>query len=104
MIKDNLGAGGIFVTQSTSLYFAPRAYWSIAKTVQAAGFANLYPYHANVPSFGEWGFVMASDAKLNITKPELSVETKYLDKTNFHNFFAFDKDTIAKDVDGKTIR
>jgi spermidine synthase len=99
IIKDNLLAGGIFVTQSTSPYFAPRAYWSIAKTVQAAGFANLYPYHANVPSFGEWGFVMASDAKLNITKPELSVETKYLDKRNFPNFFAFDKDTIAKDVE-----
>lgn len=96
--KDNLASGGIFVTQSTSPYFAPRAYWSIAKTVQAAGFANLYPYRANIPSFGEWGFVMASDAKLNIEKPELSVETKYLDKTNLGNFFIFDKDTIAKDV------
>jgi spermidine synthase len=99
IIKDNLCAGGIFVTQSTSPYFAPRAYWSIAKTVQAAGFANIYPYHANIPSFGEWGFVMASDAKLNIAKPELSAPTKYLDKTNFHNFFAFDKDTIANDVE-----
>ncbi|MFM7852174.1 MAG: hypothetical protein ACKO96_09710, partial [Flammeovirgaceae bacterium] len=71
----------------------------IAKTVQAAGFANIYPYHANIPSFGEWGFVMASDAKLNIAKPELSAPTKYLDKTNFSNFFAFDKDTIANDVE-----
>lgn len=98
-VKHNLNNGGLFVTQATSPYFAPKAYWSIAKTVQAAGFGNIYPYHANVPSFGEWGFVLASDAKLNIANPKITIETRYLDKNNFNNFFAFDKDTIAKDVD-----
>jgi spermidine synthase len=99
MIKSNLSAGGIFVTQATSPYFAPQAYWSIKQTVEAGGFRYSYPYHANVPSFGEWGFVMASDARLNMANPDLAVETKYLDRANFRNFFVFDKDTIVKDVD-----
>jgi spermidine synthase len=99
IVKDNLVTGGIMVTQSTSPYFAPRAYWSIAKTIQAGGFAHIYPYHANIPSFGEWGFVMASDAQLNIAKPEIAIKTQYLDKANFKNFFIFDKDTIANDVE-----
>jgi spermidine synthase len=103
LVHDNLAPGGTFVTQATSPYFAPRAYWSIAQTVKAAGFSTLYPYHANIPSFGEWGFVMASDAKLNMTKPELAVETRYLARENFDTFFRFDKDTLATDVEVNTL-
>lgn len=97
-LKTNLNQGGLFVTQATSPYFAPRAYWSIAATVKESGFGQIYPYHANVPSFGEWGFVLASDAKLNMANPKIQVETKYLDQENFNNFFVFDKDTIINDA------
>jgi spermidine synthase len=99
LVKRNLTRGGLFVTQATSPYFAPRAYWSIAKTISAAGFGHIYPYHANIPSFGEWGFVLASDARLNMAKPNIAVHTRYLDKLNFPNLFAFDKDTLASDVE-----
>jgi len=95
LVKRHLGAGGLFVTQATSPYFSPKAYWSIANTVHAAGFQNLYPYHANVPSFGEWGFVLASDAKLSLATPQLPDKTRFVDKENFANFFRFDKDTLA---------
>jgi spermidine synthase len=95
LVKRHLSAGGLFVTQATSPYFSPKAYWSIANTVHAAGFQNLYPYHANVPSFGEWGFVLASDAKLSLATPQLPDKTRFVDKENFANFFRFDKDTLA---------
>jgi spermidine synthase len=38
--------------------FARDSYWCIAKTIQDAGLQT-YPYHVYVPSFGEWGFVLA---------------------------------------------
>ncbi|WP_256372336.1 hypothetical protein [Sinorhizobium sp. A49] len=103
LVRDNLLPGGLFVTQATSPYFAPQAYKSIEKTVGASGFANLYPYHVNVPSFGDWGFVLASDAKLNMTKPILAVETRYLDEKNIGKHFSLDKDTAAGDVGVNTL-
>ncbi len=91
------------MTQATSPYFAPRAFAGIAKTIEAAGFKHLYPYHANVPSFGDWGFVLASNAKLNMTNPSISVETRYLDLRNFAGHFVFDKDTAVGDVEVTTL-
>lgn len=49
---------GIVVVQSTSPYIARKSYWCVNNTLAAAGFITT-PYHAYVPSFGEWGFVMA---------------------------------------------
>lgn len=50
---------GILVVQSTSPYVARRSYWCINHTISAAGFHTI-PYHTYVPSFGEWGYVMAT--------------------------------------------
>jgi spermidine synthase len=49
----------IAVIQSTSPYFAPKSFWCVASTLQAAGLTTL-PYHTYVASFGEWGYVMAA--------------------------------------------
>jgi len=46
-----------FVVQSTSPLFARQAFWCVVATVEASGF-QASPYHAYVPSFGEWGFVI----------------------------------------------
>jgi spermidine synthase len=55
----NLASDGVLAVQSTSPLFSRRAYWCIDRTIEACGlFAR--PYHAFVPSFGEWGFVLAS--------------------------------------------
>ncbi|SFR84668.1 polyamine aminopropyltransferase [Sphingomonas jatrophae] len=50
--------GGMAAVQATSPLVAPNAYWTVATTLEAAGFATR-GYHAYVPSFGEWGFVLA---------------------------------------------
>ena len=34
--------------------------FSIGKTLQASGFNHVEQYHDNVPSFGEWGWSIAS--------------------------------------------
>jgi spermidine synthase len=59
-----------FVVQSTSPLFARQAYWCIVATVEQAGLA-VAPYHVYVPSFGEWGFVLAgrSAPRVAVTVP-----------------------------------
>jgi spermidine synthase len=57
-MREHLADGGVLVVQSTSPLFARKSYWCIARTIEAAGLA-VAPYHALVPSFGEWGFVLA---------------------------------------------
>ncbi len=55
-----LAPGAVISVQSTSPLVAPRAYWTVATTLEAAGLTTR-GYHVYVPSFGEWGFVMASN-------------------------------------------
>jgi len=52
-----LGPGGRMVVQGGSPYFAAEAFWGIDATIRAAGLATR-PYHADVPSFGNWGFLL----------------------------------------------
>jgi spermidine synthase len=58
-VARHLSAQGLIVVQSTSPMFARDSYWCIAETLKQAGLKT-YPYHVYVPSFGEWGFVIAS--------------------------------------------
>jgi len=58
-VARHLSAQGLMVVQSTSPMFARDSYWCIAATIKNAGLKT-YPYHVYVPSFGEWGFVIAS--------------------------------------------
>ena len=46
------------MVQSTSPLFARQSYWCIVNTLKQAGLKT-WPYHVYVPSFGEWGFVLA---------------------------------------------
>src|SRR5215469_13090927 len=57
-VARHLSAQGWLVVQSTSPMFARDSFWCIAQTLKKAGLQT-YPYHVYVPSFGEWGFVLA---------------------------------------------
>ena len=61
LLKRHLSRGGLAVIQSTSPLFARQSYWCIVETVKAAGL-QAHPYHVYVPSFGEWGYVLASQS------------------------------------------
>lgn len=56
-----LSADGAMSIQSTSPYHSTKAFLSIGKTVEAAGF-KIDQYHENIPSFGEWGWTLATKA------------------------------------------
>jgi spermidine synthase len=54
-----LAPGGLMVVQSGSPFSTPTAFWRTVSTIRAAGYA-VTPYHAHVPTFGDWGFALAS--------------------------------------------
>ena len=58
-VRQLLSPDGAFVTQATSPYHARAAFVSIGRTLAHAGF-HAEPYHANVPSFGEWGWAIGT--------------------------------------------
>ncbi len=65
LLSRRLAPGGIITVQSTSPLFARQTYWTIVVTMEAAGFKT-YPYHAYVPSFGEWGYVVGATAPYKV--------------------------------------
>lgn len=73
-LKELLSTDGALTVQSTSPYHAPRAFISVGKTLSLAGF-YVNQYHHNVPSFGEWGWSIAT-ASGNHAKTRLSQLTQ----------------------------
>ena len=59
LVDHHLSAGGYAVVQTTSPLIARRSFWTVATTIESVGLTTT-PYHAHVPSFGEWGFILAS--------------------------------------------
>ena len=87
----HVAAHGMVVVQSTSPYFAPRAYWSIDATLKEAGFRT-WPYHAYVPSFGEWGFVLASADGTFVPPVQYRLPMRFLDAETTREMFRFAAD------------
>jgi len=58
LLDKHLSAHGLAVVQATSPFYARKSFWSIVSTLEDAGFTTA-PYHAYVPSFGEWGYIIA---------------------------------------------
>lgn len=102
LIERHLAAGGVFVSQSTSPYFAREAFWSIAKTIESE-LPHVVPYHVYVPSFGDWGFVMAAETALQPDGYNPAVEVRYLDADIFATSLIFDSDTAELPVEISTL-
>jgi spermidine synthase len=59
LLARHLAPHGLIASQATSPETVREAFWCIVATAEAAAL-RVVPYHAHVPSFGEWGFVIAS--------------------------------------------
>lgn len=67
LLVERLSPRGVLVTQAGSPFYARQAFWSVVETLAAARNPVepgqglwILPYHTYVPSFGDWGFVMAA--------------------------------------------
>lgn len=103
LVRQNLTETGRFVTQATSPFYATQAFWSIKETIASAGFSSVLPYHVNVPSFGEWGFILASKHTLSLQNIQPLVTTKYLDRDAIQRMFYFEKDMLASNVEASSL-
>ena len=59
LLEKRLSQHGLAVIQSTSPLYARQSFWCIVNTIRSVGL-QATPYHALVPSFGEWGYIIAS--------------------------------------------
>jgi spermidine synthase len=89
-----LTAQGVLATQATSPFFAPEAFWCIVRTVEsvAADEQRVRPYHLNVPSFGEWGFVLVAPENAGAPKIPPGLDVKFLDPDVLAGMFQFPGD------------
>jgi len=96
-VRNNLAEGGIFVSQSNEIYLSQNVFSCIVNTI-ADVFPNVYPYHVYVPSFGDWGFTMASLKPLDFEKMNsIKFPTKFLTDKSTAQLFDMPKDiTINK--------
>jgi len=92
-LKRVMSENGMFVIQATSPYHAKEAFLGIIRTIESAGF-NTLPYRNNVPSFGDWGWILAwkdhipiKTIKNKIENMKFKVETKYLSALQARTFF-----------------
>lgn len=58
LLEKHLSQHGLAVIQATSPLYARKSFWCINQTLQSVGLKTA-PYHALVPSFGEWGYIIA---------------------------------------------
>lgn len=91
LMARHLAENGALVVQSTSPWFAPKSFWCIDATLRAAGFST-HPYHAMVPSFGEWGFNLAMKRPGFVPPTRYRVPTRFLDADSTRLMFSFPPD------------
>jgi spermidine synthase len=59
MLRQRVTEHAMLSIQCTSPLVAPKSFWCIIGTLESAGF-HARPYRASVPTFGVWGFALAS--------------------------------------------
>ena len=102
LIQRHLAPGGMFVAQSSSPYFVRSAFWCIAHTMASTGLYT-QAYQTYIPSFGDWGFVLASNVKIDWSRAHVSVPTRYLTATTLPLMTTFDQDTSEVSTEISTL-
>ena len=92
-LERHVSRGGMLVVQSTSPLFARQSFWSIVETLKRSGLKT-YPYHVYVPSFGEWGFTLASSADTPRYAPPATLPEglRFLAPVDLAQLFVFPRD------------
>lgn len=101
LIARHLAADGVIATQATSPFFARKAFWCIHDTLEGIKPGGTgrplipHPYRVTVPSFGLWGFVLASpkpvDPRALVIPPE-SVATRHVTTDTLVGLFVIPPD------------
>lgn len=90
LVRRHLTPDSVVVVQSTSPLMARRSFWCVVRTIESAGLRVL-PYHVPVPSFGEWGYVLASLRPIGVPSRTLP-GLRYLNDALLPTLFVFSED------------
>lgn len=103
LVRNHLAPGGKISMQSTSPVFAPKVFWTIHETVKETGLFT-DSYHLDVPSFGNWGFTLASREAIDLDNLQVSDDLSFLNEETARALFAFgnDTDAVIEEEDGDT--
>jgi spermidine synthase len=102
ILTNQLSRSGAMVTQASSPMFTRKAFWSIHETMKSTGL-NTKAYHTYVPSFGEWGFVLASKFPIHFESYEPRGDLKYMNKEVLSRMEVFEKDIAQVDVEANKL-
>lgn len=91
MARDLLADDGALVVQATSPMYARRSFWCVAQTLEAAGF-SVRGFHVAVPSFGEWGYILAAPGPFEVPRTLPEAPLKYLEPQTMAAMFVFGGD------------
>jgi len=90
-VRARLEPDGALVVQSTSPLLARRSFWCVVRTLETAGF-SVQPYRVFLPSFADWGFVLARLEPFARPERLPPVELAYLDATTLRLLFELPAD------------
>ena len=93
-----LDSNGIVVVQSTSPYIGRRSFWCIDHTLASVDFRTI-PYHAYVPSFGEWGFVLGKKNYNWKNEGVLPKGLKFVNAATIKNMLFFSPDMAEQQTE-----
>ncbi|ORV15381.1 polyamine aminopropyltransferase [Mycobacterium celatum] len=99
-----LAPGGLMVVQAGSPYSTPKAFWRTVSTIQAAGYA-VTPYHVHVPTFGDWGFALATrgDTAPRPSVPREAPPLRFLNQSVLDAATVFSDDIRPLELDPSTL-
>jgi spermidine synthase len=96
LLKERLSENALIGVQCTSPLVAPKSFWCIVSTLEAAGYRAM-PYHASVPTFGEWGFVLAGTGTMPerfSLSPTLAGKLRFLNEDVLNSLFEIPPDLV----------
>ena len=104
LVRNALAPDGVFLSQATSPFFAKEAFWTIHESIRAR-FPHVMPFHVSVPSFGDWGFVLASDRNIDWVRAseKLLANLRFMETDIMVNMIHFAKDLRVKEAEPSTL-
>lgn len=100
-LRQRMTENAVIGIQCTSPLVAPQSYWCIINTLEEVGF-HVQPYHASVPTFGVWGFALASRSPFSHELPpteKLASGLRFLNPLVLSQLFTSPNDISRLDSD-----
>lgn len=97
LLGARMAADGVFITQASSPFFARKAFWCVGATLEEV-FNHSLPLKSYVPSFGLWGFHLASQAPLRLDRRPRPAGLRFLDLAAASEALRFPPDIAPVEV------